>query len=77
MKELVVGIDIGGTNTKIGIVDREGNLLHHTSIETTAYIEVEDYFNGMADTVKMLCKNLTADQKLVGIGVGHRSAGWR
>lgn len=70
MKELVVGIDIGGTNTKIGIVDREGNLLHHTSIETTAYIEVEDYFNGMADTVKMLCKNLTADQKLVGIGVG-------
>jgi glucokinase len=70
MKELVVGIDIGGTNTKIGIVDREGNLLHHTSIETTAYIEVEDYFNGMADTVKMLCKNLTTDQKLVGIGVG-------
>lgn len=70
MKELVVGIDIGGTNTKIGIVDREGNLLHHTSIETTAYIEVEDYFNGMADTIKILCKNLTADQKLVGIGVG-------
>ena len=56
MKELVVGIDIGGTNTKIGIVDREGNLLHHTSIETTAYIEVEDYFNGMADTIKNLCK---------------------
>ena len=70
MKDLVVGIDIGGTNTKIGIVDREGNLLHHTSIETTAYIEVEDYFNGMADTIKNLCKNLTADQQLVGIGVG-------
>jgi glucokinase len=70
MKDLVVGIDIGGTNTKIGIVDREGNLLHHTSIETTAYIEVEDYFNGMADAVKILSKKLSADERMVGIGVG-------
>ena len=27
MKDLTVGIDIGGTNTKFGIVDREGNVL--------------------------------------------------
>jgi glucokinase len=28
MKQLAIGIDIGGTNTSIGIVDREGNLLY-------------------------------------------------
>ncbi len=28
MKQVVVGIDIGGTNTAIGIVDREGNVLY-------------------------------------------------
>jgi len=28
MKQVVLGIDIGGTNTAIGIVDREGNLLY-------------------------------------------------
>ena len=24
-----IGIDLGGTNTKIGVVDSEGNLLQH------------------------------------------------
>lgn len=28
MKQVAVGLDIGGTNTAIGIVDREGNLLY-------------------------------------------------
>jgi glucokinase len=28
MKQVAIGIDIGGTNTSIGIVDREGNLLY-------------------------------------------------
>ncbi len=28
MKQVALGIDIGGTNTAIGIVDREGNLLY-------------------------------------------------
>src|SRR5665647_28563 len=28
MKQVVVGLDIGGTNTAIGIVDREGNVLY-------------------------------------------------
>ncbi len=27
VKELAVGIDIGGTNTIFGFVDREGNIL--------------------------------------------------
>jgi glucokinase len=28
MKQVALGIDIGGTNTAIGVVDREGNLLY-------------------------------------------------
>ena len=28
MKQVAIGIDIGGTNTAIGVVDREGNLLY-------------------------------------------------
>ena len=70
MTEVTAGIDIGGTNTKIGIVDREGNLLQHTSIETTAYEEVEDYFNDMASAVKRLKKKLPSTHELIGIGVG-------
>ncbi len=70
MAKYTAGIDIGGTNTKIGIVDRAGNLIQHTSIETTAYIEVEDYFGGMADAIRGLKAKLPADSEVVGIGVG-------
>ncbi len=30
MRQVAIGIDIGGTNTSIGVVDREGNLLFET-----------------------------------------------
>jgi len=30
MKQVAIGIDIGGTNTSIGVVDREGNVLYET-----------------------------------------------
>ncbi len=31
---LAIGIDIGGTGTKFGIVDRDGNVLFHGDIST-------------------------------------------
>ena len=70
MSSVAIGIDIGGTNTKIGLVDRDGQLLQHTSIETTSYERVEDYFQGMADAIRGLLSNLPNDTKMVGVGVG-------
>ena len=45
MKDLTIGIDIGGTNTKYGIVDREGNVLHQGNIPTTQYEQFQEYFD--------------------------------
>ena len=70
MAEVTVGIDIGGTNTKIGIVDREGKLHQHANIETGAYEEVEDYFNAMATAIRKLKKKLPSETEILGIGVG-------
>jgi glucokinase len=70
MKDLTIGIDIGGTNTKYGIVDRAGNVLHQGNIPTTQYEEFQDYFDGMADALKKGIQALPADTKVVGIGVG-------
>ena len=42
MKELTVGIDIGGTNTKFGVVDRDGKVYHQANIVTTDYDEFND-----------------------------------
>lgn len=70
MRELTVGIDIGGTNTKYGIVDRAGNVLLQGNISTTQYEEFEHYFDGMASALREGIGKLPNDSKVVGIGVG-------
>lgn len=70
MKDLTVGIDIGGTNTKFGIVDRDGTVYHQGNIVTTDYEEFNDFFDGMADTIREAIHFLPTDTRVVGIGVG-------
>ncbi|MBX2945422.1 MAG: ROK family protein [Cyclobacteriaceae bacterium] len=70
MKEITIGIDIGGTNTKFGIVDRAGNVLFQDRIKTQEHEEVFDLVNDLAKAIKESITNLGNDYSLVGIGVG-------
>lgn len=70
MKDLTVGIDIGGTNTKYGIVDREGNVHHQGNIATTDFEDFQDYFDAMADALREAIELLPGNHRLVGIGIG-------
>jgi glucokinase len=70
MKDLTIGIDIGGTNTKYGIVDREGNVLHQGNIPTTQYEQFQDFFQGMAEALRKGISELPSDSHIIGIGVG-------
>ena len=40
MKEVVVGIDIGGTNTVFGLVDESGNILFENCLKTREYPKI-------------------------------------
>ncbi len=70
MTELTIGIDIGGTNTKYGIVDRAGNVHHQGNIPTTDFEDFQDYFDSMADALREAIHFLPKEIKLVGIGIG-------
>ncbi len=70
MTELTVGIDIGGTNTKYGIVDRSGHVHLQGNIPTTKYEEFQDYFDAMAEALREGIKKLPTDSRVIGIGVG-------
>ena len=70
MNELTVGIDIGGTNTKFGIVDREGNVIHQGNIQTTGYEHFQDFFDAMAQALRESFKSLPPNSVITGIGVG-------
>ena len=43
LDSLAVGIDIGGTGTKFGIVDRNGNVLFSSEISTKKHLQVESF----------------------------------
>jgi glucokinase len=70
MRELTIGIDIGGTNTKYGIVDRQGNVVYQGSISTVQYEEFKDYFAGLSKALREAIKNVPGAHKLMGVGVG-------
>lgn len=67
MIELVAGIDIGGTNTLIGLVDREGEVLEQFNIKTPDYPLVEDFVKAVTDAILNLSKD---NYKLMGLGIG-------
>lgn len=70
MKELTIGIDIGGTNTKFGIVDRDGQIVFQGTIKTTQYEEFREYFKGLTKALRDAISSIDVDHKMLGIGVG-------
>lgn len=70
MKELTIGIDIGGTNTKFGIVDRDGKVVFQGSIPTSEYDEFRDYFRGLVKALREGMAAVQEEHKILGIGVG-------
>ncbi len=73
MKNVSVGIDIGGTNTAIGIVDERGTVLEKGGIPTSTSGDVKDYVKAVADAVKSMIDHLRTvneDIEVLGIGIG-------
>lgn len=71
MKKLAIGIDIGGTNTKIGIVDQDGNVLKNTSVLTQEDNDTfEDFLALVMKTIDAMVSTLSKDFEIIGIGIG-------
>lgn len=68
-REVVIGIDIGGTNTAFGVVDREGNCLLEGTVPTAGHAEPEAYVVAVHNELKRRLSMLPAIS-LRGIGVG-------
>ncbi len=66
----VVGIDVGGQTSKIGVVDARGTVLAQTVIRTDTYSEVEPYIAELAEAVKKVIKDAGTEGSIRGIGVG-------
>lgn len=67
-EKISVGIDIGGTNVKFGVVDYEGKILKKYNILTTDFGDISKLAKGIYDDLKSDF-NLEP-HKLRGIGIG-------
>ena len=66
----VVGIDVGGQTSKIGVVDARGTVLAQTVIRTDTYEDIEPFIAELSDAVKKVIKEAGVEGNVRGIGVG-------
>lgn len=72
--DVCAGIDIGGTNTEIGIVDKNGLVIFLESISTRSYNNPESF---VLATSKILYAGIEKTHtNLIGIGIGAPSANY-
>jgi glucokinase len=68
--EFAIGIDIGGTNTKYGLVNHRGEIMDKGDIRTDAYSTVEDYIDALHQTLQPIIKSYHSEGNIKGIGIG-------
>lgn len=67
---LAIGIDIGGTGTKFGIVDRDGNVLFTGEMSTKKHKDIEGYIDELHGHLGELIEKAGGIGSIRGIGVG-------
>ena len=66
----VVGIDVGGQTSKIGVVDARGTVLAQTVIRTDTNEEVAPFIAELSEAVRKVIKEAGVEGSVRGIGVG-------
>ena len=74
--QLVLGVDVGGTNTVFGLVDKTGNVYLIDSIPTQADKPAENLFSRLFETYNELVNDASNDFELTGIGIGAPNANY-
>ena len=73
MKKVSIGVDIGGTNTAIGVVDEAGNVLVKDNIKTPSHGDFDRYISDLAFAINEVIKSvklLNENLEVIGIGIG-------
>ena len=73
-RDLVVGVDIGGTNTSLGFVNRSGRLIQASSLPTRAQDSAEIFAERLSQQIEELRVGLPFHYHLCGIGIAAPNA---
>ncbi|MFC1651060.1 ROK family protein [Candidatus Latescibacterota bacterium] len=71
MKKLYIGVDLGGTNVRSGLVDEDGNILAQDKRKSLPKVSAEAPLNQIVDSIKAVAGTVgVAFSDILGIGIG-------
>jgi len=70
MSNYAIGVDIGGTNTKFGIVDREGKIIEQGRVRTNAHDTVQGFIGDLYEFLLPMIEKIGGISQFAGIGIG-------
>ena len=73
-RDIVIGMDIGGTKTKIGLVDRQGNVLNHGSFPSRSQEKFSAFLASLSKELDNLRARVKNPLNLLGVGIGAPNA---
>ncbi len=69
-KKYVIGVDIGGQTSKLGVVDARGNVLAQSTIRTDTHEDPNMYVSDLVDAIRKLADQVEGIGAIRGIGIG-------
>ncbi|MBU3852469.1 MAG: ROK family protein [Candidatus Paraprevotella stercoravium] len=75
-KPYVIGLDLGGTNSVFGIVDRRGSIIATTSVKTQEQNDVEVYVDNCCTALKKIIEEVGGIEKIQAMGIGAPDANY-
>ncbi|QHN64535.1 ROK family protein [Bergeyella cardium] len=73
---LAIGIDVGGTNTKFGIVNKQGQILMQDRIKTNERENAEGFIEVLAEKLLPMIEQNGGVENFIGIGMGAPNANY-
>lgn len=64
--KIAVGVDLGGTNTRVAMVTQEGTILNQVKIKTNSDLGPEY----LVDKISQIVRDFQKEKKIIGLGVG-------
>ncbi len=76
LSSYVIGLDLGGTNSVFGIVDREGNIKAQASIKTAGFDVASDYLDAALKALRPIIEEVGGIERIEGMGIGAPNANY-
>ena len=72
MSKLYVGVDLGGTNVRSGLVDEEGNIVSKDKRKSLPRVSAEAPLKQITDSITEVVRTGNVSfSDISGIGIGH------